>query len=100
MTLDLSENGDFELSFDWLFVPLVVAKERFFDRVTDNRFGFPNPDIAETNRIAVILQADRQTVGMFIVLWRPDERRIPLKFEVIQNQYAVVQSGDIGRGLE
>ena len=45
----------------------------------------------------MILQRQRQLVGMLRVSRRPVIRCVALKFEVVQNQYPVVQYGDVGR---
>ena len=83
--------------FDRLLVPFVVTKERLFNLYSNGWFGFANPDVAEPHWITMVLQANRQLVGMLFVLRRTVVRGITFQLEMVQDQNAVMQGGDIRR---
>ncbi len=55
-----------------------------------------NPDVAESNRVAMILDVNRQFVWVRRVVWRLVEKCSTLQREVVVNHDAIVQYRDVG----
>ena len=84
-------------SLDRLLVALTVSQERWLGLLAFGGSDLADPDVAEADGVTVVLQADRQSVGVLFVLRRASERRVAFQFEVVENQDAVVDRRDVGR---
>ena len=82
--------------FDRSSFPFVVAKEGRSLLRPLRGADLTNPDVAEPNWIAMILQSNGKSIRMLGVLGRASIGGVTLQLEVIENDDSVVNAGHVG----